>query len=94
MCAHFKSYLTEQISNVFFPSCSQVLCPRCDVGTGHTRLKSKKGKEASQINKKSATKVESLCDVDRALSESKDSASAVSGNAVFDILSATVSVGL
>uniref|UniRef100_A0AAQ4REH1 [histone H3]-trimethyl-L-lysine(4) demethylase n=1 Tax=Gasterosteus aculeatus aculeatus TaxID=481459 RepID=A0AAQ4REH1_GASAC len=55
----------------------EVLCPRCDVGTGHTRLKSKKGKEASQINKKSATKVESLCDVDRALSESKDSASAM-----------------
>uniref|UniRef100_A0AAQ4NWD3 [histone H3]-trimethyl-L-lysine(4) demethylase n=1 Tax=Gasterosteus aculeatus aculeatus TaxID=481459 RepID=A0AAQ4NWD3_GASAC len=41
----------------------EVLCPRCDVGTGHTRLKSKKGKEASQINKKSATKMATLADV-------------------------------
>ncbi|KAM8917773.1 lysine (K)-specific demethylase 5Ba [Spinachia spinachia] len=55
----------------------EVLCPRCDVSTGHQRSKSKKGKEASQITKKSPTKLELLCDVDRALSDSKDSASAM-----------------
>uniref|UniRef100_A0A8C3A029 [histone H3]-trimethyl-L-lysine(4) demethylase n=1 Tax=Cyclopterus lumpus TaxID=8103 RepID=A0A8C3A029_CYCLU len=60
----------------------EVLCPRCDVGTGHQKSRSKKAKEATQISKKSPTKLESLSDVERALSESKDSASAVSVNAV------------
>uniref|UniRef100_A0A8D3CA95 [histone H3]-trimethyl-L-lysine(4) demethylase n=1 Tax=Scophthalmus maximus TaxID=52904 RepID=A0A8D3CA95_SCOMX len=55
----------------------EVLCPRCDIGTGHQRSRSKKAKEAPQINKKAAAKMESLCDVERALSESKDSASAM-----------------
>ncbi|XP_037346584.2 lysine (K)-specific demethylase 5Ba [Pungitius pungitius] len=55
----------------------EVLCPRCDFGTGQQRSKSKKGKEASQMSKKSPTKLESLSDVDRTLSESKDSASAM-----------------
>lgn len=55
----------------------EVLCPRCDVGTGHQKSRSKKAKEATQINKKSSTKLDSLCDVERALSESKDSASAM-----------------
>lgn len=36
-------------------------------------------KDVTQISKRSSTKLESLCDVERALSESKDSASAVSG---------------
>lgn len=58
--------------------CFQVLCPRCDVGTGNQKSRSKKAKETTQIIKKSSTKLESLCDVERALSESKDSASAVS----------------
>jgi len=70
-----------------------VLCPRCDVGTGHQKSRSKKAKEASQISKKSPTKLESLSDVERALSESKDSASAVSVNAEFDLFSVTVEVG-
>uniref|UniRef100_A0A4W6FYJ8 [histone H3]-trimethyl-L-lysine(4) demethylase n=1 Tax=Lates calcarifer TaxID=8187 RepID=A0A4W6FYJ8_LATCA len=56
----------------------EVLCPRCDVGAGHQKSRSKKAKEAPQISKKGSTKLESLCDVERALSESKDSASAVS----------------
>lgn len=56
----------------------QVLCPRYDVGNGHQKSRSKKAKEAPQISKKVSTKLESLCDVERALSESKDSASAVS----------------
>ncbi|KAM7422346.1 hypothetical protein PAMA_010418 [Pampus argenteus] len=55
----------------------EVLCPRCDVGSGHQKSRSKKSKEATQISKKSSTKLDSLCDVERALSESKDSASAM-----------------
>uniref|UniRef100_A0A671YEI2 [histone H3]-trimethyl-L-lysine(4) demethylase n=1 Tax=Sparus aurata TaxID=8175 RepID=A0A671YEI2_SPAAU len=55
----------------------EVLCPRCDVGTGNQKSRSKKAKETTQIIKKSSTKLESLCDVERALSESKDSASAM-----------------
>lgn len=37
-----------------------------------------------QIGKKSPTKLESLCDVEKALSESRDSASAVS-TAIFNV---------
>ncbi|TMS19459.1 Lysine-specific demethylase 5B [Larimichthys crocea] len=55
----------------------EVLCPRCDVGSGHQKSRYKKAKEAAQISKKSSTKLESLSDVERALSESKDSASAM-----------------
>ncbi|KAM3621080.1 uncharacterized protein V6R79_005718 [Siganus canaliculatus] len=55
----------------------EVLCPRCDVWNGHQKSKSKKAKEVTQLSKKSSTKLESLCDVERALSESKDSASAM-----------------
>uniref|UniRef100_A0A672JM58 [histone H3]-trimethyl-L-lysine(4) demethylase n=1 Tax=Salarias fasciatus TaxID=181472 RepID=A0A672JM58_SALFA len=55
----------------------EVLCPRCDVGSGHQKAKSKKVKEPAQISKKTSTKLDSVCDVERALSESKDSASAV-----------------
>ncbi|KAG7218163.1 hypothetical protein INR49_007445 [Caranx melampygus] len=56
----------------------EVLCPRCDVGSGHQKSRSKKTKEAPQMSKKSLWKLESVCDVERALSESKDSASAMS----------------
>uniref|UniRef100_A0A8C7WQF7 [histone H3]-trimethyl-L-lysine(4) demethylase n=1 Tax=Oryzias sinensis TaxID=183150 RepID=A0A8C7WQF7_9TELE len=55
----------------------EVLCPRCDVGSGNHKLKSKKLKEVSQLVKKSSTKLESVCEIERALSESKDSASAM-----------------
>uniref|UniRef100_A0A3B4WMY6 [histone H3]-trimethyl-L-lysine(4) demethylase n=1 Tax=Seriola lalandi dorsalis TaxID=1841481 RepID=A0A3B4WMY6_SERLL len=55
----------------------EVLCPRCDVGTGHQKSRSKKTRESPQMNKKSSTKLESLCDVERALCESRDSASAM-----------------
>ncbi|XP_072238498.1 lysine (K)-specific demethylase 5Ba isoform X2 [Leuresthes tenuis] len=55
----------------------EVLCPRCDVGFGQQKSRSKKMKEAPQVNKKSSTKLESLCDVEKALSESRDSASAM-----------------
>lgn len=56
----------------------QVLCPRCDLGTGYQRSRTKKVKEASQTSKRSSSKLESLCDIERALSETKDTASAVS----------------
>uniref|UniRef100_A0A7N8YK11 [histone H3]-trimethyl-L-lysine(4) demethylase n=1 Tax=Mastacembelus armatus TaxID=205130 RepID=A0A7N8YK11_9TELE len=55
----------------------EVLCPKCDIGAGYQKSRSKKIKEAPQISKKSSTKLESVCDVERALSESKDSASAM-----------------
>ncbi|XP_029906687.1 lysine (K)-specific demethylase 5Ba isoform X1 [Myripristis murdjan] len=55
----------------------EVLCPRCDVGTGPQRMKSKRAKEAPQAGKRGSTKLDSLSDVERALSESKDSASAM-----------------
>ncbi|XP_029007426.1 lysine (K)-specific demethylase 5Ba [Betta splendens] len=55
----------------------EVLCPRCDIGNGHQKSRSKKGRESPQISKKVSTKLESVCDVERALSESKDSASAM-----------------
>ncbi len=74
----------DQKINVYLLLYFQVLCPRCDVGTGHQKSKSKKTKETTQIIKKSPTKLESLCDVERTLSESKDSASAVSA-AVFHV---------
>uniref|UniRef100_A0A3B5MKB5 [histone H3]-trimethyl-L-lysine(4) demethylase n=1 Tax=Xiphophorus couchianus TaxID=32473 RepID=A0A3B5MKB5_9TELE len=56
----------------------EVLCPRCDVGSGHQKCRSKKVKEALQLNKKASLKLELVCDVERALSESKDSPSAMS----------------
>uniref|UniRef100_A0A1A8LDR3 [histone H3]-trimethyl-L-lysine(4) demethylase n=1 Tax=Nothobranchius pienaari TaxID=704102 RepID=A0A1A8LDR3_9TELE len=55
----------------------EVLCPRCDVRSAHQKCKSKKAKEAPQLCKKIPTKLESVCDVERVLSESKDSASAM-----------------
>uniref|UniRef100_A0AAQ5ZUN6 [histone H3]-trimethyl-L-lysine(4) demethylase n=1 Tax=Amphiprion ocellaris TaxID=80972 RepID=A0AAQ5ZUN6_AMPOC len=55
----------------------EVLCPRCDVGSGHQKSRYKKVKEASQVNRKASIKLDSVCDVERALSDSRDSASAV-----------------
>lgn len=55
----------------------EVLCPRCDIGTGHQKQRSKKTKDTTPISRKSPTKLESLCEVERALTESKDSASAM-----------------
>ncbi|KAI3370217.1 hypothetical protein L3Q82_025000 [Scortum barcoo] len=71
-----KTFLLK--SSPFSPfSLLEVLCPRCDVGTGHQKSRNKKTKETTQMSKKTSTKLESLCDVERALSESKDSASAM-----------------
>ncbi|KAM4613210.1 lysine (K)-specific demethylase 5Ba isoform 2-T2 [Polymixia lowei] len=55
----------------------EVLCPRCDVGMGPQKTKSKRAKEATQNSKVNSSKLDSLSDVERALSESKDSASAM-----------------
>lgn len=55
-----------------------MLCPRCDIGAVPQKSRCKKTKDAAQSGKKSPTGLDSLCDVERALSESKDSASAVS----------------
>lgn len=67
-------------------SLSQVLCPKCDMGTAHQKSRCKKSKDAAQLGKKSPTKLESLCDVEKALSESRDSASAVSEATCFYFL--------
>uniref|UniRef100_H3CNP2 [histone H3]-trimethyl-L-lysine(4) demethylase n=1 Tax=Tetraodon nigroviridis TaxID=99883 RepID=H3CNP2_TETNG len=55
----------------------EVLCPRCDIGTVPAKSRCKKTKDAAQSGKKSPTGLDSLCDVERALSESRDSASAM-----------------
>lgn len=54
----------------------KVLCPRCE--TGNPKSKSKRTKDASPTGKKTCVKTcDCLGDVERALSESKDTASAV-----------------
>lgn len=59
-------------------SCPQVLCPRCEVEAGSPKRKSKKAKDITQHSKKKMVKLDCLSDVEKALSETKDSASAVS----------------
>lgn len=51
----------------------------------HQKSRCKKAKDAAQLGKKSPNKLESLCDVEKALSESRDSASAVSEAVRFDL---------
>nr|XP_055039906.1 lysine (K)-specific demethylase 5Ba isoform X2 [Misgurnus anguillicaudatus] len=53
----------------------EVLCPRCE--TGSQKSKSKKVKDVLIPCKKADVKLDSLCDVERALSTSKDTASAM-----------------
>ncbi|XP_077582101.1 lysine (K)-specific demethylase 5Ba isoform X1 [Stigmatopora nigra] len=55
----------------------EVLCPRCDVGAGLPRSRYKKTKQGTHISKRSPVKLDSLYDVEKALSESKSSASAM-----------------
>lgn len=58
---------------------SQVLCPRCEVGNvGSPKRKPKKGKESPKSNKKKTPRLNTLSEVEKALSETKDSTSAVS----------------
>ena len=60
-----------------------MLCPRCDIGMLSLKRKQKKLKEPVPGGKKRSTKLETLSDLERALSESKDTASAVRGLRVF-----------
>uniref|UniRef100_M3XK93 [histone H3]-trimethyl-L-lysine(4) demethylase n=1 Tax=Latimeria chalumnae TaxID=7897 RepID=M3XK93_LATCH len=56
----------------------EVLCPRCDVGATGLKRKQKKPKEPVQSGgKKRGLRLESLCDLERALTESKDTAAAM-----------------
>uniref|UniRef100_A0A8D2NE20 [histone H3]-trimethyl-L-lysine(4) demethylase n=1 Tax=Zonotrichia albicollis TaxID=44394 RepID=A0A8D2NE20_ZONAL len=53
----------------------EVLCPWCDIGMLSLKRKQKKLKEPVPSGKKKSTKLETLSDLERALSESKDTAS-------------------
>uniref|UniRef100_A0A8C4HUX5 [histone H3]-trimethyl-L-lysine(4) demethylase n=1 Tax=Dicentrarchus labrax TaxID=13489 RepID=A0A8C4HUX5_DICLA len=56
----------------------EVLCPRCEVGNvGSPKRKPKKGKESPKNNKKKTPRLNTLSDVEKALSETKDSTSAM-----------------
>uniref|UniRef100_A0A8D2PBA9 [histone H3]-trimethyl-L-lysine(4) demethylase n=1 Tax=Zosterops lateralis melanops TaxID=1220523 RepID=A0A8D2PBA9_ZOSLA len=57
----------------------EVLCPWCDIGMLSLKKKQKKLKEPVPSGKKKSSKLETLSDLERALSESKDTASAVCG---------------
>ncbi|KAI7795195.1 lysine (K)-specific demethylase 5Ba [Triplophysa rosa] len=66
-----KTFLLRNSSH----SLLEVLCPRCETGT--QKSKSKKVKDVSVPCKKPDVKLDSLCDVEKALSTSKDTASAM-----------------
>lgn len=56
----------------------QVLCPRCEVGnTSSPKRKAKKGKELLKNNKKKTLRINSPSDVEKVLSDTKDSTSTV-----------------
>ncbi|XP_040907391.1 lysine-specific demethylase 5B-B [Toxotes jaculatrix] len=56
----------------------EVLCPRCEVGNVRSpKRKLKKGKESPKSNKKKIPRLNTLTDVEKALSETKDSTSAM-----------------
>ncbi|XP_034551845.1 lysine-specific demethylase 5B-B isoform X1 [Notolabrus celidotus] len=56
----------------------EVLCPRCEVGNvGSPKRKAKKGKESPKSNKKKTPRLNTLSDVEKVLSETKDSTSAM-----------------
>ncbi|XP_075766031.1 lysine-specific demethylase 5B isoform X5 [Pelodiscus sinensis] len=55
----------------------EILSPRCDIGTVGLKRKQKKLKEPVPNGKKRGTRLESLCDLERALCESKETASAM-----------------
>ncbi|XP_061628720.1 lysine-specific demethylase 5B-B isoform X4 [Phyllopteryx taeniolatus] len=54
----------------------KTLCPRCEVGNeGSPKRMAKKGKESLKNNKKQTLRLNTVSDVEKALSEAKDSAS-------------------
>uniref|UniRef100_A0A8C9ZH69 [histone H3]-trimethyl-L-lysine(4) demethylase n=1 Tax=Sander lucioperca TaxID=283035 RepID=A0A8C9ZH69_SANLU len=74
----------ESVATTFLPRDStltllEVLCPRCEVeNVGSPKRKAKKGKESPKSNKKKTPRLNTLSDVEKALSETRDSTSAVS----------------
>ena len=54
-----------------------MLCPRCDVGLLGLKRKQRKLKEPLPSGRKKSPRVESLSDLERALMESRETASAV-----------------
>ncbi|XP_074833909.1 lysine-specific demethylase 5B isoform X4 [Carettochelys insculpta] len=68
-----KTFLTENSPYTLL----EVLSPRCDIGTMGLKRKQKKLKDPAPNGKKRGTKLESLCDLERALCESKETASAM-----------------
>uniref|UniRef100_A0A8D0GTH0 [histone H3]-trimethyl-L-lysine(4) demethylase n=1 Tax=Sphenodon punctatus TaxID=8508 RepID=A0A8D0GTH0_SPHPU len=68
-----NTFLTENSAYTLL----EVLCPRCDIGTLGFKRKQKKLKEPVPNGKKRGTKLESLSDLERALSESKETAAAM-----------------
>lgn len=56
----------------------QVLCPRCEVGSSLKRKMKKTKGDTVSCGKKRTGRLDNLSDVEKSLSESKDSASAVS----------------
>ena len=54
-----------------------MLCPRCDIGLLGLKRKQRKLKEPLPSGKKRSPRVESLSDLERALTESRETASAV-----------------
>lgn len=56
----------------------QVLCPRWEAGSSLKKKMKKSKGECASSGKKKLVKLESMSDVERALTDSKDSASAVS----------------
>uniref|UniRef100_A0AAQ5XM49 [histone H3]-trimethyl-L-lysine(4) demethylase n=1 Tax=Amphiprion ocellaris TaxID=80972 RepID=A0AAQ5XM49_AMPOC len=73
----------ESAATTFLPKDStltllEVLCPRCEAGSvGSPKRKAKKGKESPKSNKKKTPRLNTLSDVEKALSETKDSTSAM-----------------
>ncbi|XP_042347127.1 lysine-specific demethylase 5B-B isoform X2 [Plectropomus leopardus] len=73
----------ESAATTFLPRDStltllEVLCPRCEVGNvGSPKRKAKKGKDSPKSNKKKTPRLNTLSDVEKALSETRDSTSAM-----------------
>uniref|UniRef100_A0A8C9ZG73 [histone H3]-trimethyl-L-lysine(4) demethylase n=1 Tax=Sander lucioperca TaxID=283035 RepID=A0A8C9ZG73_SANLU len=73
----------ESVATTFLPRDStltllEVLCPRCEVeNVGSPKRKAKKGKESPKSNKKKTPRLNTLSDVEKALSETRDSTSAM-----------------
>ncbi|KAF3697213.1 Lysine-specific demethylase 5B-B [Channa argus] len=73
----------ESAARTFLPkdttlSLLEVLCPRCEItNAGSPKRKAKKGKELPKSNKKKTPRLNTLSDVEKALSDTKDSTSAM-----------------